>query len=125
MTRKLVLIGVLVLVLAAVGTGIAFAAGGVGGGGNLSGPSADRAGEVALASTGGGEVLEVEEGDDPGPAYEVEIRTSDGAVKEVLLDGDFNVIDTVTGDDDGKENEQNENENEDKDGENEQSGQGS
>ena len=44
-------------------------------------------------------MLEVEQGD-PNAAYEVEIRRTDGSVAEVLLDGNFNVLQTVTGDDD-------------------------
>jgi uncharacterized membrane protein YkoI len=67
---------------------------------NLTGAPAERAVQAALAATGGGTMLEVEAGDDPNASYEVEIRTADGGVAEVLLDADFNVIGTVAGDDD-------------------------
>lgn len=65
----------------------------------LTGSDRERAVAAALASTGGGTVLETEAGDD-GAAYGVEVRTPDGAVVEVQLDSGF----TVTGqeaDDDG------------------------
>jgi hypothetical protein len=65
----------------------------------LSGSTRDRAVAAALASTGGGKVLETEAGDD-GAAYTVEVERPDGSVVEVQLDADF----TVTGeaaDDDG------------------------
>ena len=66
--------------------------------GSLTGLSARRAGDAALRATGGGTVLEVERGDDPGAAYEVEVRKTDGGIAEVMLDGDFKVIGQATGD---------------------------
>jgi hypothetical protein len=62
-----------------------------------TGSSAQQAADAALRARDGN-VLEVEQGDDPGAAYEVEIRKADGSVAEVLLDGDFNVIGQETGD---------------------------
>ncbi|HSJ43887.1 MAG TPA: PepSY domain-containing protein [Euzebyales bacterium] len=67
---------------------------------NLTGSPAEQAAKAALAATGGGTVLEVEAGDDPNAAYEVEIRTPNGDAAEVLLDTDFDVIGSVAGDDD-------------------------
>jgi hypothetical protein len=66
----------------------------------ITGPNAERAERAALRATGGGTVLGVERGDDGGSVYEVEIRTADGGVAEVLLGGDFDVLRTIRGDDD-------------------------
>ncbi|MGH3145488.1 MAG: hypothetical protein ACRDTR_06760, partial [Rubrobacter sp.] len=65
---------------------------------SLTGPSARQTADAALRSTGDGTVLEVEQGDDPGAAYEVEVRRDDGGVTEVLLDGDAKVIGQEAGD---------------------------
>ena len=64
---------------------------------SLSGSPAQQAADAALRATGGGTVLEVEQGDDPGPAYEVEVRKNGDAI-EVMLDSNFNVIGQTTGD---------------------------
>ena len=66
--------------------------------GSLTGLSARRAGDAALRATGGGTVLEVEQGDDPNAAYEAEVRKTDGSIVEVMLDGKLNVIDQAPGD---------------------------
>ncbi|MDQ3638387.1 MAG: hypothetical protein M3426_10400 [Actinomycetota bacterium] len=65
---------------------------------SLTGSPARQAADAALRATDGGTVLEVERGDDPGAAYEVEVRKADGGVAEVLLDGDFDVIGQEAGD---------------------------
>ena len=65
---------------------------------SLAGSSARQAADAALRYTGGGNVLEVERGDDPGAAYEVEVREADGGVAEVLLDGNFGVVGQEVGD---------------------------
>jgi len=65
---------------------------------SLTGSLARQAADEALRATDGGTVLEVERGDDPGAAYEVEVREADGGVAEVLLDGDFDVIGQEAGD---------------------------
>ena len=65
---------------------------------SLAGSSARRAADAALRSTGGGDVLEVERGDEPGAAYEVEVRKADGGVAEVLLNGNFDVTSRGAGD---------------------------
>src|SRR5262245_50569845 len=57
----------------------------------LTGSALSRASAAALASTGGGTVIESEAGDD-GAAYGVEVRLDDGSVVEVSLDADFQVV---------------------------------
>jgi len=64
----------------------------------VTGSSAREAADAALRATGGGTVLEVERGDDPGVAYEVEVRKTYGGIAEVMLDGDFKVIGQATDD---------------------------
>ena len=64
---------------------------------SLSGSPAQQAADAALRATGGGTVLEVEQGDDPGSAYEVEVRKNSGVI-EVMLDSNFNVIGQTAGD---------------------------
>jgi hypothetical protein len=70
----------------------------------LTGSARDRAIEAALASTGGGKVLETEAGDD-GAAYSVEVRRPDGTVVEVQLDSGFHVTHSVPDDDGGGQDE--------------------
>ena len=65
---------------------------------SLTGSSARQAADAALRATGGGTVLEAERGDDPGAAYEVEVRKTDGSIVEVMLDGDLKVIGQATDD---------------------------
>ncbi len=98
--RRLYIVGslVVVLALAAIGTGFAMANGGDDDQ-PLTGTALEQASEAALAHTGGGTVIETEVGDD-GAAYGVEVRLDDGSVVEVNLDENF----AVTGqeaDDDG------------------------
>jgi len=64
----------------------------------LTGSTRDRAVAAALAATGGGTVLETEEGDD-GAAYGVEVRLADGRQVEVNLDASFKVIGQVADED--------------------------
>lgn len=105
MTRRLIVIVALVLAVAAISGGIAYAAG-VGREDEepLTGATLERATAVALQHTGGGTVTETEAGDD-GAAYSVEIRKSDGSQVEVNLDENFNVIGSES-DDDGAEDEE-------------------
>ena len=58
---------------------------------SLTGDTATKAAEAALASTGGGTVLAVET-DDGNAGYEVEIRNTDGSEAEVELDKTFKVV---------------------------------
>lgn len=64
----------------------------------LTGATHDRAVRAALATTGGGTVLDTEAGDD-GAAYTVEVRKADGAVVEVQLDAGFHATGSVADDD--------------------------
>jgi uncharacterized membrane protein YkoI len=66
--------------------------------GSLTGSRAREASDAALRATGGGSVLEVESGDDPGAAYEVEVRKPDGGVAEVMLDANLDVVGQSTDD---------------------------
>ena len=70
----------------------------------LTGTTLEQASDAALAETGGGTVLETEQGDD-GAAYSVEVQTPDGAVVEVNLDDQFSVIGSRSDDDSGDESE--------------------
>lgn len=48
--------------------------------------------QAALDAVGGGTVVDVEASDDPGVAYDVEVRAADGAEWDVDLDADFRVV---------------------------------
>jgi len=101
---KIVVTAAAVLALVAVATGAGVAE--VGDDEPLTGTELEQATAAALASTGGGEVVGTEVGDDDGSAYEVEVRLLDGSQVEVQLDADFAVIateadDDGSGDDDG------------------------
>ena len=89
--------GALALAVIGGGAGIAIATGGDDGR-PLTGSDLDRARAAALASTGGGTVIEAEAGDD-GAAFGVEVRLDDGSVVEVRLDRDFTVIGRESDDD--------------------------
>jgi len=63
-----------------------------------TGPTADDAASAALAEVGGGQVLEVEHGDDGASGYEVEVERPDGSYVEVNLDENLNVVSTGSDD---------------------------
>ncbi len=63
-----------------------------------TGPTADDAASAALAEVGGGQVLEVEHGDDGASGYEVEVEQPDGSYVEVNLDENLNVVSTGSDD---------------------------
>ena len=90
-TTKWIAGGTLAVAAVGGGTGIAIANDAGDDDAPLDGSTLDRAVEAAVASTGGGEVLETEIGDD-GAAYGVEIRLEDGSQVEVNLDASFLVI---------------------------------
>ncbi|MGH2996064.1 MAG: hypothetical protein ACRDON_11215 [Gaiellaceae bacterium] len=93
---RLIKIGVGVALLAALtGGGVAWATSG--GEENVTGPEAERARAAALAHVGGGTAIGVER---ESGAWEVEIRTDDGPIVEVTLDGSYRV---TGGDSDGSE----------------------
>jgi hypothetical protein len=91
MSRKLILILVVILAIAGLSTGIALATTGGDDDAPLTGTALDKATAAALAQTGGGTVIETEIGDD-GAAYGVEIQLDDGSIVEVNLDENFQVI---------------------------------
>lgn len=97
MTRKLLVIGILVLVIGALSAGFAIASGS-GGEKPLTGSTLEKARAAALEHAGGGTVVETETGDD-GAAYGIEIRLDDGSQVEVNLDKSFNVIGQEADDD--------------------------
>ena len=83
--------------VAAIGFAVTGVASAAGPGGDdspdvpVSGSALTRAGEAALAETGGGEVVDSEvEGEENG--YEVEVNLDDGRQVEVQLDQDFAVV---------------------------------
>ncbi|HEY0509118.1 MAG TPA: hypothetical protein VGD12_13765 [Blastococcus sp.] len=95
-TRKLI-IGAGAAAVLAAGAGIAAAAGGSDGDTAegrdvaISGPALQKAGDAALAETGGGEVTGTEVGDEES-YYEVEVTLGDGSQVDVQLDKDFAVV---------------------------------
>ena len=75
---------------AAVGTGVAVAAGGDDDNeAPITGADLDRASAAALEHTGGGRVTETEVGDEES-YYEVEVTLDDGSQVDVQLDENFN-----------------------------------
>ena len=91
--------------LVAGGAGIAGAAssgqdGGEGSGASAGSATVARAAVAAIAHVGGGEVTEFEVDDEANSLYEVEVRGADGREHEVLLDRDFNVVDSEVEDED-------------------------
>jgi len=103
MTRgqKLLIAGVVIVVLAAGGVGIAQAVSGDSEE-QVTGPRADRAGQAAVRAVGGGRAVGVERGDDGGAAWEVEVVRPDGSEIEVNLTGDLEQVGTAAEDDGGK-----------------------
>jgi len=94
--KRMALIGILVTALLVATAGIALAARG-GFADNdkpITGPALARAGEAALASTGGGRVTETEIGDEDA-YYEVEVTLAGGRQVDVHLDRSFTVVSTV------------------------------
>ncbi len=66
----------------------------------ITGTALDRAGEAALAHTGGGRVTDAEVGDEESH-YEVEVTLEDATVVDVQLDESFAVVgDEADGPDD-------------------------
>jgi hypothetical protein len=113
-TRKLLIAGAAILVLAVGGVGIAQAVGGDSEE-RVTGPEADRAAKAAVDAIGGGRAVGVEREDDGAVAWEVEVARPDGSEVEVGLTGDLERVGTETEDDGGES----ENEAEEDDGERE------
>ncbi|GLY07615.1 PepSY domain-containing protein [Actinoplanes rectilineatus] len=59
---------------------------------DVTGADRDRVGNAAVQAVGGGTVVDVESSDDPGEAYEVEVRKADGSEVDVVLDKDLKVL---------------------------------
>ncbi|MCW2580692.1 MAG: hypothetical protein JWR82_2293 [Blastococcus sp.] len=95
-TRKLI-IGAGAAAVLAAGAGIAAAAGGSaedsaeGPDVAITGDALQKAGDAALAETGGGEVTGTEMGDEES-YYEVEVTLGDGSQVDVQLDENFAVV---------------------------------
>ena len=100
-TRKLLIAGAAILVLAVGGVGIAQAVGGDSEE-RASGPEADRAAKAAVDAIGGGRAVGVEREDDGATAWEVEVARPDGSEVEVGLTGDLERVGTATEDDGGE-----------------------
>ena len=116
-TRKLLIAGAAILVLAVGGVGIAQAVGGDSEE-RASGPEADRAAKAAVDAIGGGRAVGVEREDDGAAAWEVEVARPDGSEVEVGLTGDLERVGTATEEDGGEsenEAEEDEGEREDED----------
>ena len=58
---------------------------------DVQGSERDRVGAAAVKAAGGGTAVDVETSDDPGEAYEVEVRLDDGTEVDISLDEDLNV----------------------------------
>jgi hypothetical protein len=100
-TRKLLIAGAAILVLAVGGVGIAQAVGGDTDE-RVKGPEADRAAKAAVDAIGGGRAVGIERDDDDGEAWEVEVVRPDGSEVEVLLTRDLQEVGTETEDDQGE-----------------------
>jgi len=59
---------------------------------SVSGKERDRVTAAAVEAVGGGTAVEVETSDDPGVAYEVEVRTNDGTEVDVDLNDDLQPV---------------------------------
>ena len=99
--RKVLIVGAVVVALAAGGIGIAYAVGGDSEE-QASGPGADRAKAAAVEAVGGGEAVSVERGDEGDSAYEVEVKRDDGSTVEVQVN-DAGAAGATSADDDGSE----------------------
>ena len=100
-TRKLLIAGAAILVLAVGGVGIAQAVGGDSEE-RVTGPEADRAAKAAVDAIGGGRAVGVEREDDGATAWEVEVARPDGSEVEVGLTGDLERVGTETEEDGGE-----------------------
>ncbi len=65
---------------------------------DLQGSERDRVSTAATQAVGGGKVVDAESSDDPGEAFEVEVRKTDGTEVDVTLDNDLNVVHQDTDD---------------------------
>lgn len=61
---------------------------------DVRGDERDRVAAAAVSVAGAGEAVDVETSDDPGEAYEVEVRLDDGSEVDVTLDENLDVVAT-------------------------------
>lgn len=66
---------------------------------DVTGDERDRVAAAATSAAGGGTAIDVETSDDPGEAYDVEVRLADGREVDVTLDEDLDVVTTDRDDD--------------------------
>lgn len=59
---------------------------------DVRGGDRDRVADAAVEHVGGGTAVDVETSDDPGEAFEVEVRKDDGTEVDVTLDQDLTVL---------------------------------
>lgn len=99
-TRTKVAIGAAAVVaLSAAGTGIAVSSSDDDGTEvPITGAALEQASRAALAATGGGTVVETEQGDEES-FYEVEVRKPDGTSVDVQLDKNFELVEIMDDDD--------------------------
>ena len=94
-TRKILIGAALTAVFVGIGAGVGVASTTDSGDDSpdvpISGDALTRAGEAALAQTGGGEVVDSEVEDEEN-GYEVEVNLDDGRQMEVQLDENFAVV---------------------------------
>ena len=86
--RKRVVVPAVVAVAALAAGGTVWAASAD----EVTGDERARVAAAAERAAGGGDVLDVETSDDPGEAYEVEVRLADGTEVDVTLDDDLAVV---------------------------------
>src|SRR5215218_7860642 len=110
MRPKIIKVGAVVVVLAALaGGGIAWGTAGDDDE-TVTGPAADKARAAALAHVGAGQVVGVEREAEGGAVWEVEITRKDGSTVEVALDENYKVVGSGAEEDsDSGENESGEN----------------
>ena len=108
MTKRTRVVGILTaaVVAAAVGSGIAVAAGGDDDATEtaITGSDLEKASAAALDHTGEGRVTGTETGDEES-YYEVEVTLDDGSQVDVQLDREFDVVDSEA-DEDGAEDDE-------------------
>jgi hypothetical protein len=99
--RRLVVAGVALVAMGAGGVGIARAVGSDSDQ-RATGPDADRAGQAAVESVGGGRVVGIEREGEGNTAWEVEVAQAGGRRVEVALNTGLERVGLETDDDGGK-----------------------
>lgn len=87
--RKRVIVPSIVAVAALTGGGVVWSSAA---NADLQGSERDRVSAAATTAVGGGTVLDAEASDDPGEAYEVEVRKDDGTTVDVTLDDQLETV---------------------------------